>query len=337
MLERTYNDYVLSPCVYPYTELPDIRRERTIRKVKLPREYTGIDFSRDYCSQLYPSSKWESENQSRFSGDKPDEARRKPDFVITSLDTRKHNPQSKQIFHIKRINKKPVCTVQTWETPVTSQSQETLSTIYKTSFQDRDKEPRRLVHRVNKPTEGIVPVNETGKSFDVRTEMMLPVCDSTVIPSAHNPHRYLLRKRKVPPPYRTSGIVYPALEKPRMTSYTPGMMQTGDLPFPNESLPVAQSDSASDRTSVSSLSGMEFSRRKYIQPPMGHILGKNDKPRPQSPVCVSSLAGKTFSRRRYLPNPSSEISNDFTGCVPETKSHRFDDKYLPFMRAKTII
>lgn len=61
-----------------------------------------------YFSKLYPSSGWLSENRDRFSGRKPEPPGDKREFVITSLDTRKHNPHPKQIFHIKRIDNKKV-------------------------------------------------------------------------------------------------------------------------------------------------------------------------------------------------------------------------------------
>ncbi|XP_060601095.1 uncharacterized protein LOC132754478 isoform X2 [Ruditapes philippinarum] len=289
-------------------------------------------------SNLYPSSNWVSENRDNYAGRTADEAARtKPDFMITSLDTRKHNPQPTQIYHIRRINKQPVCNVQSWVNVGEKKEEIPESSVYKVSYQDRPSQPVNIVHKqdLNKPIEGIVPVNITGSKFDVRSEMMLPVCDASRMPSAPNPHRYLLRKRKVPPPFNTtSGIVYPNLEHSRMTSYDPGMQQTGSLPFPNESPQTVVPKETSDRTSVSSLSGYSFSRRKYIQPPSCHIFKAL---RPESPVCVSSLAGKEFSRRRKIIPPHKELNLGFDGGIAETTSRNFDDKYLPFIRAKTII
>ncbi|KAL4229156.1 hypothetical protein ACF0H5_012194 [Mactra antiquata] len=291
---------------------------KVFRKVKLPQEYTGINFSTDYCSNLYPSSKWVTEKQDNFADRKTANFRTKPDFEITSLDSRKHNPQPTQIFHIKRINQKPVCNVQSWvSTGGPQEPKKPDDSMYTVSYTDRPTtEPLHIVHKdeKEKPIEGIVPINISGSHFDVRSEMMLPMCDSTSLPSARNPHRYLLRKRKVPPPFNTfdsrnvkqvtTGIVYPNLEHPRMTSFPPGEAQVGTLPFPNEvtetrtpTLPSA----TPERISISSLSGMNFSRRKFIEPPSGHIF------------C------------------------GFDGGVAEITSSKFDDKYLPFIRAKTVI
>lgn len=70
----------------------------------------------------------------------------------------------------------------------------------------------------------------------------------------------------------TSGIVYPNLEHSRMTSYQPGMIPTGSLPFPNERGESSVPKGVNDRTSVSSLSGQDFSRRRFIEPPQSHIF-----------------------------------------------------------------
>ncbi|WAR05167.1 hypothetical protein MAR_020536 [Mya arenaria] len=89
--------------------------------------------------QLYPSSQWATENKLEFSDRRTEvPSSSRPDFVITSLDTRKHNPQSKQIFHIKRINKKPVCSVQWLGAGKEAGSQapgEATRSEYRTSFQ----------------------------------------------------------------------------------------------------------------------------------------------------------------------------------------------------------
>ncbi|XP_045207721.1 uncharacterized protein LOC123559736 isoform X2 [Mercenaria mercenaria] len=349
MLEQKYKSYNLSlkRGVFPYRDAACNERRIVFRKLKLPKEYTGIDFSLDYCSNLYPSSKWVSENRDNFAGRKAEETSRlKPDFVITSLDTRKHNPQPTQIFHIRRINKKPVCNVQSWVSVGGKEETRPESSVYKVSFKEHQAEPVHIVHKEDqdKPIEGIVPVNISGSKFDIRSEMMLPVCDALRMPSAPNPHRYLLRKRKVPPPFNThtttytstatSGIVYPNLEHSRMTSYEPGMVQTGSLPFPNETAANTVPKDTTDRISVTSMSGQSFSRRKFIQPPACRIF---QAPRPESPICISSLAGKAFSRRRELCHPPPEINLGFDGGVAETTSTKFDDKYLPFIRAKTII
>ncbi|XP_052806156.1 uncharacterized protein LOC128235386 isoform X2 [Mya arenaria] len=249
--------------------------------------------------QLYPSSQWATENKLEFSDRRTEvPSSSRPDFVITSLDTRKHNPQSKQIFHIKRINKKPVCSVQWLGAGKEAGSQapgEATRSEYRTSFQQRPlAEPRHIVHKQekeNKPIDGIVPINITSKTFDVRSEMMLPVCDSTAIPSAHNPHRYLLRKRKVPAPFTACGIVYPNLSRPPAPP-------TKSTPASGASTPLL---CGTDRISVSSLSGYAFSRRKFIQP------------------------------------PSNNIQPGFDGGVPMCESTKFGDTLLPFMKAKSII
>ena len=50
---------------------------------------------------------WNTENRFRFRvEDAPKRQVERPPFIVTTLDSRKHNPQSKQIFHIHRINAK---------------------------------------------------------------------------------------------------------------------------------------------------------------------------------------------------------------------------------------
>ena len=54
-----------------------------------------------------------------------------------------------------------------------------------------------------------------------------------------------------------------------MTSYVPGQVQTGDLPFENEAqVPAAGAiPERPDRISVTSYHGQPFSRRKLFKPP----------------------------------------------------------------------
>ncbi|KAK3596458.1 hypothetical protein CHS0354_015929 [Potamilus streckersoni] len=240
-------------------------------------------------TNLYPSSHWQSEAQSRYlpsTSEKEDND--KHNFLITSLDTRAHNPQSKRIFHIKRINHEPVCKVLTWPLDA-EQSGEGIKTVYSTSYPIKiRKEPRRLIlrHSLEKRAEGIVPINPA-EGFDVRNEMMLPVCDPVVLPSAPNPHRYLIRKRKVPAPTKPAGVIYPPLE-----------------PKPIRS---------------------------------AEIMSKGPKSAPFERVSVSSLAGDIFSRRKYIPQPLANMTTGSVEVRPRSDSYKFDDKYLPFIRCKTII
>ena len=60
-------------------------------------------------SATYPSSKWVTENHDQFAGQRTDDQSHKDNFAITSLDSsRRNKPQTSQIFHIKRINKKVI-------------------------------------------------------------------------------------------------------------------------------------------------------------------------------------------------------------------------------------
>ncbi|XP_052255386.1 uncharacterized protein LOC127861062 isoform X2 [Dreissena polymorpha] len=257
--------------------------------------------------QLYPSSQWRTENKSQFAGEMPvggwELPRGQPDFVITSIDNRRHNPQSRQVFHIKRFNKKPVCSLQWIDNGkgTSGSAPEPPGSVYRVSYQETPgtKQPQ-IVHKrdMDRPIDGsIVPVNIMSANFDIRSEMMLPVCDSTAMPSAHNPHRYLLRKRKVAPPYRiVNGIVNPPREEIHQVPRPPRESRS-KLPAGICSSP----DGSYDRT------------------------------------CVSSLSGYAFTRRKYIPPPANNILTGFDGGVPESTSMRFNEKYGPFMRAKTII
>lgn len=235
-------------------------------------------------NNLYPSTKWESENRGEFPKWKTEP---KQEVVLTALDTRKHNPQSRKIFHIRKIDKKPVCTVADLVN-APAQEEEPLETIYMTSFTDRDGRPMEIIHKADiekvRMEHSIVPLNGSGDGYEEKSEMMLPVCDPSFMPSAKDPHKYLARKRRVPPPFKTratrrqqcgNGVVYPNLEHPRMTEYHPGMPRDGaDLPFENEDL--SNIPASTERVSVSSLSGQPFSRRRYFAQTENYILPGSD-------------------------------------------------------------
>ncbi|KAK3596459.1 hypothetical protein CHS0354_015929 [Potamilus streckersoni] len=270
-------------------------KRKIIRTIKLhDKDLKGINILRDYSNNLYPSSHWQSEAQSRYlpsTSEKEDND--KHNFLITSLDTRAHNPQSKRIFHIKRINHEPVCKVLTWPLDA-EQSGEGIKTVYSTSYPIKiRKEPRRLIlrHSLEKRAEGIVPINPA-EGFDVRNEMMLPVCDPVVLPSAPNPHRYLIRKRKVPAPTKPAGVIYPPLEPKPIRSAE--IMSKGPKSAPFE------------RVSVSSLAGDIFSRRKYIPQPLANMTTDNQV-RDLDFWCISSVKGLDASRRRFIRPPSCRV------------------------------
>lgn len=55
------------------------------------------------------ASTWNTETRFRYKvEDLSQRPVERPPFIVTSLDSRKHNPQSKQIFHIHRINAKVI-------------------------------------------------------------------------------------------------------------------------------------------------------------------------------------------------------------------------------------
>ncbi|OWF52432.1 uncharacterized protein LOC110447782 isoform X2 [Mizuhopecten yessoensis] len=243
----------------------------------------------------YNSASWRSENQVRykvidFSRVSPDKA----PFLLTTLDSKRHTPQSKHIFHIHRVNQKPICTVQTWpDDPKDMDKKNNGTSIYMTSFKENPwPQVPKFVHK-NKDTkaEGIVPFNLPAENFDVRSEMMLPVCETTQIPSAPNPHKYLLRRRKVPPSFQSSGIFYNNKGEPMQS-------QSEDRPH---SRPPPMNDNSA-HVSITSLCGHDFTRRRYIAPPSGILTVTN-----------------------------------FDGGAKAIGSNRFDEKYLPFIRAKSVI
>ncbi|VDI13340.1 Hypothetical predicted protein [Mytilus galloprovincialis] len=164
-------------CVHPPTRrnkihaIPVFRRSHTI----------GQDWNR------YPSSKWQTENQVRYKVlDFSRTPRDSPPFLVTTLDDRYHNPHSKQIFHIKRINNKPVCSVNTWSNYPNEMEKKTQNkTIYNSSFEQRTPDVRVLIKNQDKHVlaQGIVPFDQPEDKYDVKEEMFLPICDTTRIPS----------------------------------------------------------------------------------------------------------------------------------------------------------
>ncbi|VDI13338.1 Hypothetical predicted protein [Mytilus galloprovincialis] len=135
----------------------------------------------------YPSSKWQTENQVRYKVlDFSRTPRDSPPFLVTTLDDRYHNPHSKQIFHIKRINNKPVCSVNTWSNYPNEMEKKTQNkTIYNSSFEQRTPDVRVLIKNQDKHVlaQGIVPFDQPEDKYDVKEEMFLPICDTTRIPS----------------------------------------------------------------------------------------------------------------------------------------------------------
>ncbi|KAL5020430.1 hypothetical protein ScPMuIL_003322 [Solemya velum] len=210
----------------------------------------------------FSDSNWQSENQQRYR--LIDSVKRKPEvrpqFLITSLDPRSHNPQSKCIFHIRRIHQKPVCDVTTSiKHGATHKETDKSGTEYESSFKEKTPdEPRTIVFRKEKEfkAEGIVPFNSP-EGNDVRSEMLLPVCDSTGIPSAPNPHKYLVRKRKVEASHKPCGIFYPDKQKEKRKNQRP--------------LSEKRILDKSEKISISNLLGGEFTRRKFIAPPTGSL------------------------------------------------------------------
>nr|XP_022327504.1 uncharacterized protein LOC111126882 isoform X2 [Crassostrea virginica] len=237
---------------------------------------------------------WNTENRFRFRvEDAPKRQVERPPFIVTTLDSRKHNPQSKQIFHIHRINAKPVCKVHTWPEDSMDVSEDSGLSIYNSSFKQKcQSERRQLVTSRDKETtaQGIVPFDQPADSCNVREEMLLPICETTNIPSAPHPHKYLLRKKKVPPSFDEAGVFF-------------------------------------DVDSGCSLPHSHYKERKL------HM----ESSMPER-VCISSLQGMEFSRKRYIPPPGGSISfAHFEERAASAQGNRFSDKYIPFLRVKTII
>lgn len=102
------------------------------------------------------------------------------------------------------------------------------------------------------PIEGVVPFDQPFNKFNVKKEMFLPaVCDLLKTPTAANPHKYMLPRRRIPAPYTQMGIFYP--ESPDPVKFHEG--------------PKTQPD----QISISSLCGQHFTRKKYIPQPRGSI------------------------------------------------------------------
>uniref|UniRef100_K1P7Q6 Small ribosomal subunit protein eS19 n=1 Tax=Magallana gigas TaxID=29159 RepID=K1P7Q6_MAGGI len=193
------------------------------------------------------ASTWNTETRFRYKvEDLPQRPVERPPFIVTSLDSRKHNPQSKQIFHIHRINAKPVCKVHTWTDDSTDVNEDKGTSIYKSSYKrDLHPENRQLVTSRDKETtaHGI----EAGVFFDPE-----------------------------------SGYAIPS--------------------FPYKERKLHRESSMPERVCISSLQGMEFSRKRYIPPP-----------------CES------FSLEHFDDRANSVQGN------------RFSEKYIPFLRVKTFI
>lgn len=213
---------------------------------------------------LFPSINWETEKQGQYREYAP--PRHSEARGTSCLDTRKHSPQSRKLFRIKGINKKPICTVDD-QTNAPTQESLPANTVYMTTYTERKGGQRELIHRADAEAARlehcIVPLNDSEQGFGVKPEMMLPVCDPGFMPSAKEPHKYLARKRRVPPPYKSCGVVYPNLEYPRMTAYVPGKPRDGaDIPFDNEDL--SKIPDSTERVSVTSLTGLPFTRRRFL-------------------------------------------------------------------------
>ncbi|XP_052060044.1 uncharacterized protein LOC127700541 isoform X1 [Mytilus californianus] len=266
MLERDHQVKLKRPNVFPYARhkwVSDLiakvqakRNEAVCKegrkdgKNKLP-----FIFGEHTVKNRYPSSKWQTENQIRYKViDFSRTPRDSPPFLVTTLDDRYHNPHSKQIFHIKRINNKPVCSVNTWKNYPNEMEKKTQNkTIYSSSFEHRTPDVRVLIKNQDKHVlaQGIVPFDQPENTCDVKEEMFLPICDTTRIPSAPNPHRYLLRKKRIPAPHQPMGIFYPESPQP--------------------DLPPERPKTQCDKVSISTLCGQEFTRKKYIPQPRGNF------------------------------------------------------------------
>lgn len=300
MLEKTHKSYELHPTCYPYSshkwvnELLTASRElaKKIKKKdeRLPTLKLGDSTERSKGS----ASTWNTETRFRYKvEDLSQRPVERPPFIVTSLDSRKHNPQSKQIFHIHRINAKPVCKVHTWTDDSTDVCEDKGTSIYKSSYkQSLYPENRHLVTSRDKETtaHGIVPFDQPADSCNVREEMLLPICETTNIPSASHPHKYLLRKKKVPPSFDEAGVFF----DPESGYAIPS--------FPYKERKLHRESSMPERVCISSLQGMEFSRKRYIPPP-----------------CES------FSLEHFDDRANSVQGN------------RFSEKYIPFLRVKTFI
>ncbi|KAK3107173.1 hypothetical protein FSP39_008505 [Pinctada imbricata] len=284
----------------------NVRTDRQTKLLPPPRPlHSTYESVLEKHWQQFPSSTWRTENQFRYSVpvvDFTQDQVERPPFVVTTLDPRKHNPQSKQIFHIRRINNKPVCKVHTWMNESNEMSGEKGTSIYMTSFQRQcPKEPRTVVTSKDKDklAEGIVPFDQNEATCNVREEMLLPVCETTRIPSAPTPHKYLLRKKKIPPTVGPSGVFYD--EKTGDSIHTAPVYES--LPrLPHHERRLHRESTSSEKTCISSLLGQEFSRKRYIPPPQG-----------------------------------SFTVGEFDGGAPAIQSSRFEERYLPFVRMKTII
>lgn len=264
MLERKHQNKLKRPDVYPYSRqqwVIDLIAKAQAKRKSAHRK-NELNGKQDkklplICAEKnkYPSSKWQTENQLRYKAiDFSRTPRDSPPFLVTSLDDRYHNPHSKQIFHIRRINNKPVCSVHTWKNyPDEMEKKVYNKTIYSSSFEQRTPDVRVLIKSQDKHVlaEGIVPFDQPADKCNVREEMFLPICDTIRIPSAPNPHRYLLRKRRIPAPHQPMGIFYPETPEP------------AQLP----ERPCTQLD----KVSVSTLCGQEFTRKKYIPHPRGNF------------------------------------------------------------------
>lgn len=238
------------------------------------------------------ASEWQTENRVHyriidFSERQP---RERPEFIANKLDSRRHNPQSNQVYHIRCLNNKPICKVQSKDQDKPDMDVNQESTIYSTSYQQTNPTDKRLLivrNMKENVAKGIVPFDQPLEHCDVREEMMLPICETTRIPSAPSPHKYLLRKRRIRAPVPPSGVFYP--------EHTPTLPQVNHVE-------TATTPTFRSKTSISSLCGKDFTRRRYIQPPSG-----------------------------------SFTTNYFDGGAKPIVSHRFDDKYLPYVKAKSII
>lgn len=260
MLERSHQTKLQRPVVFPYRSqewvnelIAKVQAKKNAPEQKKKTKQLSYINGELTSNDKYPSSKWQTENSVRYKViDFSRIQKESPPFILTSLDERYHNPHSKQIFHIRRINNKPVCSVHTWKNYPGQADMKTLNkSIYSSSFEPPlSPEPRTIIRGQEKlvQADGIVPFNQPVDKCNVKEEMFLPVCDTIRIPSAPNPHRYLLRKRKVPAPHQPMGIFYPESPVP-------------DLP----------PDRTPTRISVSSLCGQEFTRRRYIPQPRGNF------------------------------------------------------------------
>lgn len=98
------------------------------------------------------------------------------------------------------------------------------------------------------PIEGVVPFDQPLNKITVKKEILLSAkCDSLKTPSAENPHKYMLPKRRFPVPHPQMGIFYPE---------SPDPVKFGE-----------RSQTQPDRISISSLCGQPFTRTKYFSKP----------------------------------------------------------------------